>query len=91
MQSSKLASVLRMINRGEFLRVLRPSSYTDPVHPGADRPPAIITLGKAIVVLYLGALMAAMISARMLPEEHLDRPDSKEFEVSAPPPIVLDS
>ena len=83
-----------MTNAGEFVKVLRPQScprsFTDSVRPGADRPASIVTLGKTIVVFYLAALMAAMISARVLPEDAFDGPNARSGEVSGPPPIILD-
>lgn len=92
--SSELASVLRMINRGEFLRVLRPplrpSSYSGSAGLRTDRPSSIVTLGRTIIICYLAALMAAMISARVLPEGEVDRPEVRSKEVSGPPPIIFD-
>ena len=92
--SSELASVLRMTNRGEFLRVsrssLRLSSYAGSARPGTERPPSIVTLGKTIIVFYLAALMAAMISAKVLPEGEIDRSGARSTEVSGPPSIIID-
>jgi hypothetical protein len=83
-----------MTNRGEFLRVFRTSSrsssYAESARPGAKRPFAFVTLGKTIVVFYLAALMAAMISAKMLPEGQFDRPDARSTEISSSPPIIFD-
>lgn len=83
-QSSDVASVLQLNSRGEFLRVFRPpshpSSCADPFGPRNDRRRPLISLGKTIVFMYLAALMAAMISARVLPQADLDRPEAPAIE-----------
>jgi hypothetical protein len=76
-------SLLRLPSR-------RADEYT-PAGPKIRDRESFISLGKTIVVLYLAALMAAMISARVLPEGEFDRPEVRAIEATNPPPIILDS
>jgi hypothetical protein len=70
-----LASVLRLIDSGEFLKYLRfPSSPPKAPSWGRSRvliQPLTISLGKAIVVLYIITFLAAVISARTLADKKL--------------------
>jgi hypothetical protein len=81
-------------SRGEFLRALRrqscPRSYAESIRIRADRPSSIVTLGRTIVVFYLAALMAAMISAKVLPEGEVNGPGARSGAASGPPPIMFD-
>jgi hypothetical protein len=52
------------------------------------RRSSIISLGKAIVALYLITLLAAVISARTLAENGLDQPVQREIDSQKTAPQV---
>jgi hypothetical protein len=87
-----LASVLRGIYRGAFLMYLRltsrPRSARLPARLKPYRQSTIISLGRAIVILYLATLLTAVISARTLAEIERSQPGLPGFEPRATPPHV---
>lgn len=89
---SKLASVLRKNDCGALLNYLRLSSRSRlgrlPVRLKPDRRPSIISLGRAIVVLYLITLLTAVISVRTRTESELSQPGVRGAEPQETAPHI---
>jgi hypothetical protein len=90
-----LASVLRKISRGAFVKYLRLLSWYRPAHPPTGPKPirtsSIISLGRAIVALYLITLLTAVISARTTSEGELGTPGVQKAQPQETAPDFADS
>ena len=89
---SKLASVLRKTERGVYLNFLRlfsrPSTARPPMRLKPHRQSSIISLGRAIVVLYLITLLTAVISARTRTESEPGHPGARGAEQQETAPHI---
>jgi hypothetical protein len=89
---SKLASVLRKLDCGSLLKYLRHFLHSPkaslPRRMKPYRRSSIITLGRAIVVIYLIILLTAVISARTQSESELDQPGQRGVEPQKTAPNV---
>jgi hypothetical protein len=94
-QWSMLASVLREISPGEFLKYLRhfSRSLTDAptARPKPERASSFISLGRAIVVLYLITLLTAVISARTRADAEIGAPGMRNAEPQETAPHIAGS
>ena len=89
-----LASVLRKIDRGVFLRNLRfpPRHSMSPTRAqvGTLSKWSFISLGRAIIAFYIITLLTAFISARTLAENELGQPLIPGVEPHATAPSAVD-